>query len=239
MPGRQGPWPISRHSATSTTSPPGRGATSLGPDGDRLGAVDVIFLDEATGVPEWVLVRLDDGTAFVPLAGASVEERSIRVEQPRERVAGRAAARGRRDAERRRREAPLRALRARVLAGGVLDRAARGRERRRRSGPRLRKYVGAPVPAPAAEEPRTPRSRGERRGGGGRRPRPTPMAPRNLSAATPSPLPPRSPRSSRPRAASRYEVEESRGSARAPRSRSRSPARSPGLIAVLAWRRKR
>ena len=32
------------------------GRDVLGPDGDRLGAVDTIFLDEATGIPEWVLV---------------------------------------------------------------------------------------------------------------------------------------------------------------------------------------
>ena len=62
------------------------GRDVVGPDGERLGVVDLIFLDEATRVPEWVLVRLDDGTAFVPLAGASVEERSIRVAQARERV---------------------------------------------------------------------------------------------------------------------------------------------------------
>src|SRR4051794_12353489 len=57
--------------------------------GDRLGAVDLIFLDEATNLPEWVLVRLEDGDgrAFVPLAGASVEESAIRVEPDRERIA--------------------------------------------------------------------------------------------------------------------------------------------------------
>ena len=65
------------------------GRDVLSPDGERLGAVELIFLDEATDRPEWVLVRLDDGAgaAFVPLAGATVEERSIRVEQPRDRVA--------------------------------------------------------------------------------------------------------------------------------------------------------
>ena len=62
------------------------GRDVLGPGGDRLGAVAQIFLDEATGTPEWVLVTLDDGAAFVPLAGASVEEESIRVEQDAERV---------------------------------------------------------------------------------------------------------------------------------------------------------
>src|SRR3954465_2366280 len=62
------------------------GRDVLAPDGDRLGAVDLIFLDEATGTPEWVLVSLDDGAVFVPLAGASVEARSIRVAQDAERV---------------------------------------------------------------------------------------------------------------------------------------------------------
>ena len=65
------------------------GRDVLAPDGDRLGAVELIFLDEATEVPEWVLVRLDDAdtASFVPLAGASVEEHAIRVEQDRERIA--------------------------------------------------------------------------------------------------------------------------------------------------------
>jgi hypothetical protein len=121
------------------------GRDVAGPDGERLGAVDLIFLDEATGVPEWVLVRLDDGTAFVPLAGASVEERSIRVAQPRERVEA----------------APL------VEVGDTLSIADEKRlyehyglqySREESSTvlpaearPRLRKYIGAPVPEPASE----------------------------------------------------------------------------------------
>ena len=65
------------------------GRDVLAPDGERLGAVELIFLDEATSVPEWVLVRPDDADAasFVPLAGASVEEDAIRVEHDRERIA--------------------------------------------------------------------------------------------------------------------------------------------------------
>ena len=65
------------------------------------------------------------------------------------------------------------------------------------------------------------------------------MAPRNLSDATPSPCPRASPRCSRPRAASVHEVEESRGS----KLRTAIPialaGAIAGLIAVLAWRRKR
>jgi hypothetical protein len=132
---------------------PGRDV--LDPGGERLGAVELIFLDEATDVPEWVLVRLedDDATAFVPLAGASVEERSIRVEQDREKV----AAAPRLDAgetltvsECRRlyehyglayseEESPT------VLPEGAGADTATAEPTEER--PRLRKYVGAPVPA--------------------------------------------------------------------------------------------
>src|SRR4051812_49398404 len=65
------------------------GRDVLASDGDRLGAVEMFFLDGATDQPEWVLVRLDDegASAIVPLAGAGVEERAIRVEPDRARVA--------------------------------------------------------------------------------------------------------------------------------------------------------
>jgi hypothetical protein len=64
------------------------------------------------------------------------------------------------------------------------------------------------------------------------------MAPRNLSDATPSPLPPRKPDVLPPEGGFRYEVEESRGS----KLRTAIPIALAGaiaaLIAVLAWRRK-
>ena len=65
------------------------GRDVLAPDGERLGAVELIFLDEATGCPSGCWCALDDAdaSALVPLAGASVEEESIRVEQDRERIA--------------------------------------------------------------------------------------------------------------------------------------------------------
>jgi hypothetical protein len=65
---------------------PGREVNSS--DGGPLGRVDAIFLDEATGAPEWVLVRLDDdgGAAFVPLSGATVEASAITVDQGRDRI---------------------------------------------------------------------------------------------------------------------------------------------------------
>ena len=130
------------------------GRDVFAPDGERLGAVELIFLDEATDVPEWVLVRLDDEAvaAFVPLAGASVEERAIRVDQDRERVAA---------SPRLEVEDTLTVTECRRLydhyglahsqeesptvlpEGATADSAAQPTEER----PRLRKYVGAPVPS--------------------------------------------------------------------------------------------
>jgi hypothetical protein len=128
------------------------GRDVLGPDGDRLGAVELIFLDEATGVPEWVLVDLGDGDpAFVPLAGASVEEQAIRVEQDRERVG--AAPRPEPAetlsvADERRLYEHYGLAYSQEESSTVLPEGASREER-----PRLRKYVGAPVAAPAAEPP--------------------------------------------------------------------------------------
>jgi len=162
------------------------GRDVLSPDGERLGAVELIFLDEATGVPEWVLVALgeDDASALVPLAGASVEEESIRVEQDRERIA--AAPRLEVEdtitvAECRRlyehyglaysqEESPT------VLPEGAGAQAAEER-------PRLRKYVGAPVPA-ATEETTTAGEATKDTGAAEQ----TPPAP--IAAAPPRPIPP-------------------------------------------------
>jgi len=131
------------------------GRDVLARDGDRLGAVDVIFLDEATDRPEWVLVRLDgdDEDSFVPLAGATVEERTIRVEQDRERV----AAAPRFDVEDTLTVAEERRLyehyglaysqeeSSTVLPEGASADAPPAPPAEER--PRLRRYVGAPVPA--------------------------------------------------------------------------------------------
>ena len=162
------------------------GRDVLSPDGERLGAVELIFLDEATGAPEWVLVALGeaDASALVPLAGASVEEESIRVEQDRERIA--AAPRLEVEdtitvAECRRlyehyglaysqEESPT------VLPEGAGAQAAEER-------PRLRKYVGAPVPAAAEETTST----GEATKGTGPS-EPTPAAP--IAPPPPRAIPP-------------------------------------------------
>ena len=166
--------------------------------------------------------RLDDGAAFVPLAGASVEERVDPRRPGRRARPGRAAARGRRDAERGGQEAPVRALRARVLPGGVPDRAARGRDHGgaaaaaqvdRRAGAGARGGRARGGGAAAARGGR--RAEGGRAEGGrgaeGRGPAADAMAPRNLSDATPSPLPPRKPEVLPPAGGFVYEVEESSG----------------------------
>lgn len=238
------------------------GRDVLAPGGDRLGAVDQIFLDEATGAPEWVLVTLDDGAAFVPLAGATVEERSIRVDQDAERV--QAAPRPEagetlsvRDEKRLYEHYGLEYSQAE--SSSVLPEGATTEER-----PRLRKYIGAPVAAPAEEEPTAaappepaaaeepeaaeepkaaaeePKAAADEPKAAADEPKPAAdsMAPRNLSDATPSPLPPRKPDVLPPEGGFRYDVEESRGS----KLRTAIPialaGAIAGLIAVLAWRRK-
>ena len=198
------------------------GRDVVGPDGERLGAVDLIFLDEATRVPEWVLVRLDDGTAFVPLAGASVEERSIRVAQARERVEAAPAvevgdtlsvADEKRLYEHYGLDYSREESSTLLPEGGHVEAEER---------PRLRKYIGAPVPEPASEEKAAAPD----------------MAPRNLSSATPSPLPPAVPQVTPPEGGFQALEEQSAGS----RLRLAIPAvlagALAGLIAVLAWRRR-
>ena len=218
------------------------GRDVLGPGGDRLGAVDQIFLDEATGTPEWVLVTLDDGTAFVPLAGASVEAESIRVEQDAERV--QAAPRPEAGetlsvADKKRLYEHYGIEYSQEESPTVLPEATTDEEQSR-----VHKSIGAPVAAPAEEEPTAeapPAPAAEEPSEPEEEPKPAAesMAPRNLSDATPSPLPPRKPEVLPPEGGFRYEVEASRGS----KLRTAIPialaGAIAGLIAVLAWRRKR
>lgn len=196
------------------------GRDVVGSGGDRLGAVGEIYLDEATGVPEWVLVSLEDGSAFVPLAGASVEGQSVRVAQDAERVA--AAPRPEVGetlsvADEKRLYEHYGLQYSQVESSTVLP---EGAER-----PRLRKHIGAPVAAPAAQEEPAPAAES--------------MAPRNLSTATPSALPPPGPQVIPPEGGFLYEIEESRGS----KLRTAMPivlaSAIAGLIAVLAYRRRR
>ena len=57
---------------------PGRAVVDQ--NGDRIGQVREIYLDDATDRPEWVLTdRGEADPRFIPLAGATVENESIRV----------------------------------------------------------------------------------------------------------------------------------------------------------------
>jgi hypothetical protein len=140
------------------------GRDVLTADGDRLGAVEMIFLDEATDAPEWVLVRLEDGdeSAVIPLAGANVEERAIRVEPARDRI----AAAPRIDVDETLSVADERRLyehyglaysqeeSSTVLPEGQApsESGAEPAPPPTEERPRLRRYVGAPVPPPASGE---------------------------------------------------------------------------------------
>jgi hypothetical protein len=56
--------------------------------GGRVGTVVEIYLDDATDRPEWVLVELEEGSRFVPLADGSVEGETIRVAHSASAVTG-------------------------------------------------------------------------------------------------------------------------------------------------------
>jgi hypothetical protein len=195
------------------------GRDVLGPDGGRLGAVEEIYLDEATGVPEWVLVGRDEGAAYVPLAGASVEERAIRVAQPADRVAA----------------APQ--LEAgQTLTVGEVKRLYEhyGIEYSQEESPTVLPAEGAAeAPEPVTEEQPDPESKP--------RLRKADMAPRNLSSATPSELPPPRPQVVPPESGFSYEVRESAGSSKVrtvgiPAALGGALA---GLILILILRRRR
>ncbi|MGV9254760.1 PRC-barrel domain-containing protein [Streptomyces sp. NPDC003697] len=50
-------------------------------DGNKIGTVDEVYLDDATGVPEWAAIRtgLFSRDAFVPLAPSELVEGTLRV----------------------------------------------------------------------------------------------------------------------------------------------------------------
>jgi hypothetical protein len=214
------------------------GRDVLDPDGDRLGAVEAIFLDEATGVPEWVLVRLgDDDAAFVPLVGANVEERAIRIEQAADRVSA---------APRPEPAETLSVADERRLYEhyglSYSDEESSTLLPATEERPRLRKYVGAPVappaepdtggspppPAPASEQPDTAAP------AGAATPAPTP-APTPIPEPAPTVVPPEG----------GFQAHEDTGSHLPARLQGRTAisvglgAAIAGLIVLLVLRRRR
>jgi uncharacterized protein (TIGR02271 family) len=59
-----------------------QGATMVDRDGDRIGTIDAIYVDDQTGQPEWALVNtglFGTRSSFVPLAQATQTDQDIRV----------------------------------------------------------------------------------------------------------------------------------------------------------------
>jgi uncharacterized protein (TIGR02271 family) len=66
-----------------------RGRTAVDRDGQKIGEIDEIYLDEQSGRPEWALVNTGlFGTKpnFVPLAGASSSGEDVRVDVDKDQV---------------------------------------------------------------------------------------------------------------------------------------------------------
>ncbi|SDQ64199.1 DUF2382 domain-containing protein [Quadrisphaera sp. DSM 44207] len=66
-----------------------RGATAYGSDGDKLGKVDEVFLDDATGQPEWAAVKtglFGSNHSLVPLEQATFSGDELRVPYTKEQV---------------------------------------------------------------------------------------------------------------------------------------------------------
>src|SRR4051794_3802599 len=140
------------------------GRAVLTADGDRVGAIEVIFLDEATAAPERALARAEygGGSALIPLPGPSAEDQAGRPEPARARLA---AAPGMDvdetlgvAAERRLYEhyglAYAQEESSTVLPEGQApsESGAEPAPPPTEERPRLRRYVGAPVPPPASDE---------------------------------------------------------------------------------------
>jgi uncharacterized protein (TIGR02271 family) len=68
-----------------------RGATVMDNDGNRIGTIEDIYLDQETDQPEWAVVKtglLGSRVSFVPLAEASQEGADIRVPYDKDTVKG-------------------------------------------------------------------------------------------------------------------------------------------------------
>lgn len=67
------------------------GGTAYGPDGDKVGTVGQIYLDNDTGQPEWATISTGlFGTkeSFVPLSDAQVSDGGLRIAYDKDRVKG-------------------------------------------------------------------------------------------------------------------------------------------------------
>ena len=67
------------------------GHTAYDADGDKIGKIDDIYLDEETGKPEWLAVStgmFGSKVSFVPITGASSQGDDVRLQFSKEQVKG-------------------------------------------------------------------------------------------------------------------------------------------------------
>jgi sporulation protein YlmC with PRC-barrel domain len=65
------------------------GGKVIGNDGDEVGSVGQIYVDDQTGNPSWVTVNtglVGSNETFVPLEGASPEGNDVRVRYSKDRI---------------------------------------------------------------------------------------------------------------------------------------------------------
>src|SRR5918911_4083409 len=77
---------ISRDSAQSLI-----GGTAYTPDGDKIGSIGQVYLDNESGEPAWATVKtglFGSNESFVPLAQAELTNDGVRVPYDKERIKG-------------------------------------------------------------------------------------------------------------------------------------------------------
>src|SRR3712207_330962 len=63
-----------------------RGASVVSQDGEQIGDVEEIYVDNETGKPEWAGLMSGGKTVLVPLEAADVQENAISVPYPADQV---------------------------------------------------------------------------------------------------------------------------------------------------------
>src|ERR671928_1278027 len=67
------------------------GGTAYSSDGDKIGSIGQVYLDNASGEPAWVTVKtglLGSSESFVPLDQAELTDDGVRVPYDKDRVKG-------------------------------------------------------------------------------------------------------------------------------------------------------
>jgi uncharacterized protein (TIGR02271 family) len=67
------------------------GSDAIGPDGGKIGTIGQVYLDNATGQPEWATVKtglFGSSESFVPLSQAEVSGDGVRLPYDKDRVKG-------------------------------------------------------------------------------------------------------------------------------------------------------